>query len=677
MTSRCMYWRLILLLCALSYSYSSASAQERAEHISNYGGYIHGSFNIHSANFQTLPGVPSCCPRFESGTGLGLDAGIFYDLLTLLPIPLQLRLGYSAIGATLKKDEATTVTVNDQDASGIFEHSVKGTIAMISLSPMGAYSFLERGRMLVGPTIGYILSNQYSEQEEIIEPTSNGTFENGKRIRNQYSGATPNASSFYAGLSAGLQYRLPLNAGQSLYLVPEVAYTYGLTQIASGLNWRASSFKAGVALQFDTYKDIPRKIDTPVIAPPPPPPPIVTKPKAPIITATLATAVMDTTGAEIPVNELVIEDYIRTQYRPLLNYIFFDQGSAELSSRYHRLDPDQVKEFNVGKLNEYETLPLYYELLNIIGKRMQQYPKAHLTITGCNDDQGTEKNNRSLSKTRAKTVAAYLSNAWGLSASRIKLELRNLPEKPSSSSDSDGAQENRRVELTSNVWQVLEPVFTTDTAHIPKPPIVRFIPTGITEAGVDRWQVSSFEPLRKLKDFSGKDSLPSRLDWELEKEREATLAKLDTVTASLILADRIGQTAESAPVTIPVRHYTLADKHREGSIDTIISRYSLILFDFDRSELSESNRRIAEFVKQRISDEAKVSILGYTDRIGTDDYNRQLSEQRAQATERYIGLTQAEVKGLGRRYLLYDNSLPEGRFYSRTVTVIVSTPMKH
>ena len=90
--------------------------------------------------------------------------------------------------------------------------------------------------------------------------------------------------------------------------------------------------------------------------------------------------------------------------------------------------------------------------------------------------------------------------------------------------------------------------------------------------------------------------------------------------------------------------------------------------------LSEANRRIADFVKARISKESKVSILGYTDRIGSDDYNRQLSELRVRRTQQYLGIDKAEVHGLGRSALLYDNSLPEGRFYSRTVTVIVTTP---
>src|SRR5262249_24874807 len=146
---------------------------------------------------------------------------------------------------------------------------------------------------------------------------------------------------------------------------------------------------------------------------------------------------------------------------------------------------------------------------------------------------------------RAETVYNYFKDVWNIPASRLKLESRNLPEKPSSVSDTDGAEENRRVELYSTKWEVMEPVFTVDTAHIPKPPVVRFIPEGNIEAGVKQWQVSSSEPQQKLKDFSGKDSLPSRLDWELEKEREFVLAKLDTVSASLTIRDNAGQTKES------------------------------------------------------------------------------------------------------------------------------------
>ncbi|MEP7235652.1 MAG: OmpA family protein [Ignavibacteriota bacterium] len=646
-------------------------AQNQREQIARFGGFTGGGLNCHSANFQTLPGVPSCCPRYENGNGWGVNIGGFYDWLMDSPFSLEFRLGYSTISGTLKADERTTVIVNDLPTTGEFEHTVAASIGMIGFSPLLKYVQLNPLTVLVGPTIGWITSNNFTEKEVLLQPQSAGTFENGQRTRNNFSGTTPGASKYYVGIGIGAQYQLPLNSSGTMCFLPEVFYTYGLTPIVKGLSWHANSMKVGVSLQYVLFKDVP-----PREPPPPPPPVIVAAPIPPILTATLQAAMLDTDLVEQPLHELLIEDYIRTQYRPLLNYVFFDTGSSEIPLRYHRLSQEETESFSMNKFNDYETLPLYYEVLNIIGKRMNQYKEGKITIVGCNDDLGIEKSNRPLSRSRAENVYAYLKNTWQVPPARMNIAVRNLPEKPSTVSDTDGAQENRRVEIYSNLWKIVEPVLSTDTAHVPKPPVVRFISTGVAQAGVRKWEVAAIESDKKLKEFSGKDSLRSRIDWELEKEHESVLASLDTVSSTLSLGDRIGQEVESKPVNIPVRHYTLQQKHREGSIDTIISRYSLILFDFDRGELSEANRRIADFVKNRISDEARITILGYTDRIGTDEYNRQLSESRARSAQKYIGLDRAEVKGLGRRILLYDNSLPEGRFYSRTVTIIVSTPTR-
>ena len=669
-----MLLRLVFLSLTSFLCFSTSAAQPEGEKTGQFGLFLNGVLNLHNANFQTLPGVPSCCPRYENGSGLGIGLGLFDDFFSGSLFSLETRLGYSTLNANLKTDEFTTVEVNNLATNGEFEHSVKASIGMLSFSPMAVCSLTSLWRGMIGPTVGWILSNTFSEQEALIQPQNNGTFENGFRIRNQYSGTTPNASQVYFGLTIGTQFTLPFNKAGTMFLLPEAFYTYGLTPLVKGMNWKANSFHAGVALRYDLFKEIP-----PVLPPPPPPVPeapvIAVKP-LPTLDAGLKALMLDTDGTTKPIKELIIEDYIRTQYRPLLNFVFFDKASAVLPGRYHKISQEQTRNFDITKLNDYETLPLYYEVLNIVGKRLKLYPKARIRIVGCNDDNGTEKNNKDLSRLRAENVRAYLLDVWQIEQSRINIESRNLPEKPSSVLDSDGTQENRRVEIQSNIWQILEPVFTTDTVHIPKPSVVRYIPTGIAEAGIHKWEVAATEDEKKLKDFSGKDSLPTRLDWELEKERVETLADLDTVEASLLVTDKGGQVRESPSITLPVRHYTLADKHREGSIDTIISTYSLILFDFDRSELSDANRRIADFVKDRIADIAKVSIFGYTDRIGTDEYNRQLSESRAHSTKQYIGLDRAEVKGYGRRFLLYDNSLPEGRFYSRTVTVIVSTPTK-
>ncbi|MBL7997854.1 MAG: hypothetical protein JNL32_04355 [Candidatus Kapabacteria bacterium] len=35
-----------------------------------YGGALLGGYANHSANFQTIPGYPNCCPQFTGGGGL-------------------------------------------------------------------------------------------------------------------------------------------------------------------------------------------------------------------------------------------------------------------------------------------------------------------------------------------------------------------------------------------------------------------------------------------------------------------------------------------------------------------------------------------------------------------------------------------------------------------------------
>src|ERR1051325_5499845 len=40
---------------------------------------LDGSMNMHQANFQKLPDVPSCCPTYGNGSGLGGQFGFFYD----------------------------------------------------------------------------------------------------------------------------------------------------------------------------------------------------------------------------------------------------------------------------------------------------------------------------------------------------------------------------------------------------------------------------------------------------------------------------------------------------------------------------------------------------------------------------------------------------------------------
>ena len=76
-----------------------------------------------------------------------------------------------------------------------------------------------------------------------------------------------------------------------------------------------------------------------------------------------------------------------------------------------------------------------------------------------------------------------------------------------------------------------------------------------------------------------------------------------------------------------------------------------------------------------------MQIVGFTDILGEEEYNRKLSEQRAEAVRAAFGsaLDNIEVttRGLGSSQLLFSNDTPEGRFYCRMVQVYIETPAEY
>jgi outer membrane protein OmpA-like peptidoglycan-associated protein len=179
-----------------------------------------------------------------------------------------------------------------------------------------------------------------------------------------------------------------------------------------------------------------------------------------------------------------------------------------------------------------------------------------------------------------------------------------------------------------------------------------------------------------LKEFNGTTTIPPKLDWHIEKEKQRTLASLRSMDYKLVATDAIGQTVTTPIDSIPVTQLTLAKKKEEHMSDTVFSRYNLILFDFSKANLNPNNQKIADYVRARITPDDIATIKGYADRIGTPEYNLHLSEGRAKSTAEAVNLTRATIKGIGGTELLYDNDIPEGRFYCRTVTIFVATPKR-
>jgi outer membrane protein OmpA-like peptidoglycan-associated protein len=63
--------------------------------------------------------------------------------------------------------------------------------------------------------------------------------------------------------------------------------------------------------------------------------------------------------------------------------------------------------------------------------------------------------------------------------------------------------------------------------------------------------------------------------------------------------------------------------------------------------------------------------------MGEADYNLKLSKQRADAVAKEFREYDTSVSGYGEVEQMYDNNLPEGRFYCRKVDIVVETPIEN
>ncbi|MGA6096544.1 OmpA family protein [Stutzerimonas marianensis] len=104
-----------------------------------------------------------------------------------------------------------------------------------------------------------------------------------------------------------------------------------------------------------------------------------------------------------------------------------------------------------------------------------------------------------------------------------------------------------------------------------------------------------------------------------------------------------------------------------------------VLFDLDKAELKPAGMRgiqkLADFLNE--NPERKVVVEGYTDSTGSDSYNQQLSERRAESVRR--ALTRAGVDpqriqtvGYGEQYPVASNDSPSSRAMNRRVEVTIS-----
>ena len=379
--------------------------------------------------------------------------------------------------------------------------------------------------------------------------------------------------------------------------------------------------------------------------------------------------------ASVSTVPLEIQETVVTQTYPLLPYLFFDEGQADLPSRYRT--SGTVAGFNEQEL-PHSTLEIYYDILVILGSRMKASGSA-LTITGTSDGRelasATER--RALARQRAESVQQAIQQLWGIPDDQFVIRTVDRPALRSNEDYNEGIEENRRVELSSNDASLLGPVvhsrFNEYVATQPK----HDFSVAVTHPELaTAWDLGVQHGTERFATRQGASAPPSRISFALDQKTTEQLGPVIDAVDSLDGVLTIQQ-REQEPFTTTTRFPIV-----KTTSTFEVSRLSLIVFDYDRSEISSTNRAMMEdVISKAVRDGSRATIIGSTDRLGELDHNLELSQDRASSVERFARsiaptLNIDDVKGIGPSQLLYDNSRPEGRFYCRTVSLTITTPLR-
>lgn len=372
---------------------------------------------------------------------------------------------------------------------------------------------------------------------------------------------------------------------------------------------------------------------------------------------------------------------------PMSNYVFFDLGSTEIPDRYILIKKSEVKDFKEDQLEVHipkrlsgrsnRQLIVYYNLLNILGDRMGNNPTAKIKLIGSSEQGSTD------GLLMAKSVRNYLHDVFGIDTSRMAVEGNTEPKLPSMqpyvSKDFNLHKEgDRRVSIESNSPEMLmefksgpdsplKPIEMTTIQVAPSDSYLTFNNEGSKEA-FSSWSM-------EIQDEKGETQIYGPYNKEIITIPGKTImgSKPEgTYKVTMIGQTNMGRTVRQ-DTTVSMVLWTPPK-------DEQAMRYS-VLYGFNNAKtIGIYEKYLTEVIIPKIPKGGTVIIHGYTDMIGDEDYNRNLSEERANDVLNIlkrglarIGRKDVEFKvyGFGEDSNLvpFENGTPEERFYNRTVII--------
>ncbi len=649
-------YSLVLCTVALLGGQTPAQAQAQEETVQYtkpswyFGVAGGGNFNFYRGTTQELKEGRIVPKAFHDGNGLGL---FIAPLIEFRPAKshwgLMLQAGYDNRSGAW--DQVTTPCLRPADLSTNLSY---WTIEpSLRLAP-----FKKNFYLYAGPRFAFNNAKAYTYQMG-VNPTVVGQIpvaeENG-----DFAAIRSNLISWQVG--AGLDIPLSSQSHRTQWvLAPFVSFQPYFGQDPRTIeSLNITTLRVGAALKLGRG----HRIEKPIV-------------EEAVIVPMVVAALPELTFIVNSPSNTTTKNTINEMY-PLRNYVFFDLGSSEIPNRYVLLKKNEVANFKEDDLTMItpangsgrsdRQMEIYYNILNILGNRMSKNPSTTVLLVGSSlegDQDGLAM---------AGTVKTYLVTVFDIAPNRITIQGRFRP--VMTSGDNKASSEvllvnegERRVSIESNDPSLL--------MEFKSEPMVGLI-----------------APLDSYVTFSVGKNYKELQSWSLEITDDAgkvqyfgpyTQERI-SLSSNALLGDRakgnfkVKMLAKTKSNAIIEKNTVMHVNLWKSSNETDGNRYSII-FGFNKSEaLPMYRKHLLEVVVPRIPKNGTVVIQGYTDAIGSETYNQELSLARANNVRSILeeGLKKAgrtdvtfvvSGKGEDAKTAKFKNKYPEERFYNRTVII--------
>ena len=657
---------IILSTLLLTCGYAPLQAQDAKYTIPSWWFGVAAGANVNFFNGSTqhlttdfITPVP-----FHSGIGVGVYAAPLIEYHS--PNSrwgVMLQAGYDGRNGTFKQVYSPCNCPRDLNTD----------LGYVTIEPSLRFAPMKQGLYIyIGPRLAFNVMKSFTFTEKPNPEIPNQTTDPAVK------GKLSDVKEVLVSMQVGVGYDIALSHRQKptqVMLSPFVSFQPYIGQSPRSIEtWTVTTLRAGLALKLGRGRKMPEQNNQAV---------------APTTMVTAAAAV--TPGAIFVVNSpanIPTEHRVRETF-PLRNYVFFDAGATEISSRYVLLKKDQVNDFKEENLEVHipknlsgrnaRQMVVYYNILNIVGDRMQRNPSADITLVGASDINATDGRNMT------ESIKRYLVSIWGIDPSRITTEGRSLPKAASEKPEygtTDLAllrEEDRRVyisssspamlmEFKSGPGAPLKPVEMNTVLQAPFDSYVSFDVKGDNNETIAPWSLVITDETGALQNFGPysveKVSIPGKsiLGTRAQGDFKVTMTGLNSDGKTITRDTTIHMVLWTPPVNDMGRRYS-------------------VIFEFDDSKvIGLYDKYLTEVVAPKIPLNATVIIHGYTDIIGDASHNLQLSKDRTSDVRNILasalsktGRTDVkfEVRGFGADpgAAPFDNKYPEERFYNRTVII--------